>query len=317
MPAEPLVSVVVSTFNRPARLTRLLGALRAQTLDAERFEVIVVDNGSEPETGRVLDGELAAEHLALRCVRHPVTLGPAAGRNAGWRLAHAPLVAFTDDDCRPTPGWLEAMVAACAEHPGAVLQGPTRPDPAERDHEGWLAHTVRIERLGPQYETCNIVYPRALLERLDGFDESFGLHPAGEDTDLAWRAIESGAPTAFAPAAVVLHAVEQVGARGRLAIAARWGPVVRVLAAHPGSRTMLYRGRFWNVWHYLLWRSLLVAAGPSWLRRLVLARHLMTLRERARREGAGSAAIPFLLVHDAVECGAIVRGAIRYRTLVL
>jgi GT2 family glycosyltransferase len=317
MPADPLVSVVVSTFNRPARLTRLLEALRGQTLDAERFEVIVVDNGSEPETARVLGDELAAKRLALRCVRHPITLGPAAGRNAGWRLAEAPLVAFTDDDCRPTPGWLEAMVAACAEHPGAVLQGPTRPDPAERDCEGWLSHTVRIESLGPQYETCNIGYPRALLERLGGFDESLGLRPAGEDTDLAWRAIESGAPTVFVPAAVVLHAVERVGARGRLAIAGRWGPVVRVLAAHPGSRAMLYRGRFWNVWHYLLWRSLLVAAGPRWLRRLVLARHLMTLRRRAREEGAGSAGIAFLLVHDAVECGAIACAAIRYRTLVL
>lgn len=314
---EPLVSVVVSTFNRPARLEQLLRSLRAQTLGADRFEAIVVDNGSGPETCRVLAAELEAKRLALRCERHPVTLGPAGGRNAGWRQARAPLVAFTDDDCRPTPGWLAAMVAACAQHPGAVVQGPTRPDPAERDRDGWLSHTVRIERLGPQYETCNIVYPRALLERLGGFDESFGLRPAGEDTDLAWRAIESGAPTAFAPAAVVLHAVERVGVRGRVAIAARWGPVVRVLAAHPGSRAMLYRGRFWNVWHYLLWRSLLTAAGPAWLRRLVLARHLMTLRERARREGANSAAIPLFLVHDAVECWAIARGAIRYRTLVL
>ncbi|HEX3691459.1 MAG TPA: glycosyltransferase [Solirubrobacteraceae bacterium] len=317
MAAGPLISVVVSTFNRPARLERLLDALRAQTLGARRFEVIVVDNGSQPATGGVLDGELEVGRLALRRVRHEVTLGPAGGRNAGWRLARAPLVAFTDDDCRPEPSWLEAMVAACAEHPGAVVQGPTRPDPAERDREGWLSHTVRIERLGPQYETCNIAYPRATLARLDGFDESFGLRPAGEDTDLAWRAIESGTPTAFAPEAAVLHAVERVGARGRLALAARWGPVVRVLAAHPGSRAMLYRGRFWNVWHYLLWRSLLAAAGPAWLRRLVLARHLMTLRERARREGASSVAIPFLLMHDAVECAAIARGAIRYRTLVL
>jgi GT2 family glycosyltransferase len=317
MSPAPVISVVVSTFDRPARLERLLGALSEQTLDAERFEVIVVDNGSGPETGRVLAAELAAQRLALRCERCPVTLGPAGGRNAGWRRARAPLVAFTDDDCRPAAGWLQAMVAASAAHPGAVIQGPTRPDPAERDRDGWLSHTVRIERLGPQYETCNIVYPRALLERLAGFDESFGLRPAGEDTDLAWRAIEAGAPTAFAPAALVLHAVDQVGARGRLAIAARWGPVVRVLAEHPGSRAMLHRGRFWNVWHYLLWRSLVTAAGPAWLRRLVLARHLITLRERARREGAGSAAIPFLLVHDAVECAAIARGAIRYRTLVL
>lgn len=314
---DRVISVVVSTFNRPARLERLLDALRAQTLAPDRFEVIVVDNGSGPETGRVLDLELDAHRLALRRVRHEVTRGHAGGRNAGWRLARAPLVAFTDDDCRPEPGWLQALVAACARHPGAVVQGPTRPDPDERSRDGWLSHTVRIERLGPQFETCNIVYPRTLLERLGGFDESFGLRPAGEDTDLAWRAIECGAATAFAPEAVVRHAVERVGARGRLSIAARWGPVVRVLGDHPGSRAMLYRARFWNVWHYLMWRSLLATAGPAWLRRLVLARHLMTLRERALREGASSLAIPFLLVHDAVECAAIARGAIRYRTLVL
>jgi glycosyltransferase involved in cell wall biosynthesis len=317
MTADPLISVVVSTFNRPARLERLLRALSEQSLPADRFEVIVVDNGSGPETGRVLAAQRASGRLVLRCERRPVTLGPAGGRNAGWRRAQAPLVAFTDDDCRPTPGWLEAMVAAFASHAGAVIQGPTRPDPAERDRDGWLSHTVSIECLGPQYETCNIVYPRAVLERLGGFDESFGLRPAGEDTDLAWRAIESGAPTAFAPDALVLHAVERVGARGRLAIAARWGPVVRVLAEHPGSRAMLHRGRFWNVWHYLLWRSVVATAGPPWLRRMVLVRHLITLRKRARQEGAPSAAIPWLLVHDAVECVAIARGAIRYRTLVL
>jgi glycosyltransferase involved in cell wall biosynthesis len=317
MTDDPLISVVVSTYNRPGRLARLLCALAEQTLPAERFEVIVVDNGSGPETGRVLAAQRAAGRLVLRGERRAVTLGPAGGRNAGWRLARAPLVAFTDDDCRPTPGWLEAMMAACATHPGAVIQGPTRPDPGERDRDGWLSHSVSIERLGPQYETCNIVYPRALLERLGGFDESFGLRPAGEDTDLAWRAIESGARTAFAPDALVLHAVERVGARGRLAIAARWGPVVRVLAEHPGSRAMLHRGRFWNVWHYLLWRSVVATAGPAWLRRLVLARHVSALRDRARREGAGSAAIPWLLVHDAVECAAIARAAIRYRTLVL
>ena len=95
------------------------------------------------------------------------------------------------------------------------------------------------------------------------------------------------------------------------------GGALRLTPPESGSRAILHRGRFWNVWHYLLWRSLVVAAGPAWLRRLVVARHLMTLRERARREGAGSAAIPFLLVHDAVECAAIARGAIRYRTLVL
>jgi hypothetical protein len=71
------------------------------------------------------------------------------------------------------------------------------------------------------------------------------------------------------------------------------------------------------VWHYLLWRSVLALAGPAWLRRLVLARHLAQLRARAARRGASGAAVPFLLVHDAVECAAVAGGALRHRVLVL
>ncbi len=311
------MSVVVSTYDRPARLARLLEALRAQSLPLGEYEVIVVDNGSGPDTGALLATESARAGLTLVSARHEHTLGPAGGRNAGWRLARAPLVAFTDDDCRPEPGWLAAVVAAAREHPGAVIQGPTRPDPAELGRDTVLSHTVSVERLGPYYETSNISYPRDVLEALDGFDESFGLMPAGEDTDLALRAIEAGAEAVFAPGAVVLHAVERVGVRGKLRVSARWGPAVRVLAEHPQVREELYRGLFWNVWHYLLWRSVLAVAAPGWLRRLLIGRHLISLERRARELGAGPWAVPFLVVNDAVESWAIARGAWRHRTFVL
>jgi glycosyltransferase involved in cell wall biosynthesis len=313
----PLVSVVVSTYNRPERLARLLDALRAQTLTSDSFEVVVVDNGSAPETAALLARESARPGLELHSVRHRVTRGPAGGRNSGWRAARSPLVAFTDDDCAPEPEWLATLLAVAAANPGAIVQGPTRPDPLELDRDGLLSHTVRVERLGPQFETSNIVYPRAILERLNGFDERFGSHPAGEDTDLAWRAIDSGSPAVFAPDAVVRHAVERVGIRGRLRLAARWGGGIRVYADHPQTRSMLYRDVFWNVWHYLMWRSLIASVGPAWLRRLVLARHLLALRRRAREQRAGVWAVPFLLLHDAVECWAVARGAVRSRTLVL
>jgi GT2 family glycosyltransferase len=313
----PLVSVVVSTYNRPARLARLLDSLSAQTLAPDQLEVVVVDNGSGPETGRVLATEAERGRLTLVVVRHEVTRGPAGGRNAGWRVARAPLVAFTDDDCAPEPSWLEALLAVAGQHPRGVVQGPTRPDPRELANDLLFSHTVRIERLGPQFETCNILYPRAVLEELNGFDEAFGLQPAGEDTDLAWRAIESGAETVFADDAVVHHAVERVGARGMLRIAGRWSAVTRVFADHPQTRSLLYRRVFWNVWHYLLWRSLLALAAPAWLRRLLLARWLRELSRRAREQGAGPAAIPFLVVYDAVECWSVAKGAVRHRTLVL
>lgn len=315
--AEPLVSVVVSTYDRPDQLGKLLAGLRAQTLARGSFEVIAVDNGSGPATGEILENEQRRGELALRTVRHPLTRGPAGGRNAGWRLARAPLVAFTDDDCVPSPGWLSAVLDACARAPGAIVQGRTEPDPRDHAAPALLSHTVRVTRLGPQYETCNIVYPRSLLERLGGFDERFGLIPAGEDTDLAWRALELGCEARFASSALVHHAIERRGILGTLRAATRWSACVRLFAEHPQTRAMLHRRFFWNVWHYLLLRSVLALLGPRWLRRLVLARHGLALRERGRAAGAGPWSVPFLLVHDLLEAGAIARGAVRYRTPVL
>jgi glycosyltransferase involved in cell wall biosynthesis len=316
--SQQRVSVVVSSHERPVPLGRLLQALREQTLPAAAFEVIVVDNGSGPETGRVLARELDAGVLTLRTVRHERTLGPAGGRNSGWRLARAGLVAFTDDDCRPAPEWLAELLAAAAEHPRAILQGATEPEAvAEGPRRAVRERTVTVRGPGPQLETCNIAYPLELLEELGGFDERYGPRPAGEDTDLGWRALERGREARFVPGALVHHAVVRLGLRDALADAGRWGAGARVLASHPGARAMLYRGVFWNVWHYLLLRSALSLLAPAWLRRLLLARHALALRGRARELGAGALAAPALLCCDAVETAAVARGAIRYRTLVL
>lgn len=311
------MSVVVATHNRPARLARLLESLRRQSLPADLFEVIVVDDGSAPDTAAMLDVQANLPGLAIRPIRHELPLGPAAARNSGWRAARAPLVAFTDDDCTADPGWLRAALSIRVTAPAALIQGRTLPDPTELQHGGVLSHTVRIEELGPQYETCNMLYPRAVLESLGGFDETYGPGPAAEDTDLAWRAIESGQQTVFAPDAVVWHAVERAGVGGMLRVAWRWRRAMRIFAEHPGSRSMLYRGVFWNVWHYLLWRSLLALAGPPWLRRMLLAWHLRELRRRARDADAGIWAVGFLLLYDAVECLAVLTGAVRSGTLVL
>ena len=104
------VTVVAATHNRADRLAALLDALRAQTLGTERFDVVVVDDTSGDDTADVLAAAQARGDLALTVLRHATGRGPAAARNAGWRAARAPVIAFTDDDCRPSPsgcrrGW--------------------------------------------------------------------------------------------------------------------------------------------------------------------------------------------------------------------
>jgi len=308
---------VVSTFNRPQRLSGLLRALREQTLAGEQFEVVVVDDGSSAATAQVLAGERAAGILQLRTLRHERNRGPAAGRNSGWRVARAPLVAFIDDDCRPSGSWLAAALAAAERHPGAIVQGRTLPDPDELPAPMLISRTVRIERLSGSYETCNIVYPRELLERLGGFDEGFAPWGAGEDTELAWRALRAGARAVFAPDALVHHAVTRLGYLGTLRDAPRWGESARLFSLAPEARQILRLRLFWNTWHYLLVRSLLAMAAPAWLRRTLLGAHLRALARRAARAGAGPWAVPYLLLYDALEVAGMLRGAARHRTPLL
>jgi GT2 family glycosyltransferase len=306
---------VISTYNRPEHVGLVLRALCGQTLGRDQFEVVVVDNGStESSTQAVLAAEAGRGELRLQTVQHPVTLGPAGGRNSGWRLAQAPLVAFTDDDCVPDPAWLEQMLLVAASHPETIVQGRTEP---VREPLGLFDRSVTVRKLGPQYETCNIVYPRAVLERLGGFDETFGLVPAGEDTDLAWRALEDGVPAVFAPDAVVYHATHRLGPLGGLREAARWADAPRLFRRHPAARGMLSRGVFWNGWHYLLLRSAIAVWLPRPLRRFLLTRHAIQLAARARHLSAGPWAVPYLLVYDLIEVASVVRGGIRYRTFVL
>jgi len=316
--APPHVSVVVPTHDRPERLAAALAALRAQTLAPDAFEVIVVDDGSvTPGTQTVLAEEERRGLLQLRSVRHAPARGTSAGRNSGWRAARAPLVAFTDDDCVPQPNWLTEALAVARRHPGHIVQGRTEPNPAELGHRGVFSRTISVQTLGPQYEACNILYPSAVLERLGGFDESFGPFSVGEDTDLAWRALEAGERTVFAPEALVFHAVHELGPLRTLREATRLAQTSVVFARHPPARAMLSRRLFWNGWHYLVIRSIIALALPRPLRRFLLTRHALQLAARARAAGAGPWAVPFLLLHDAIETGAVLRGSLRYRTLVL
>jgi glycosyltransferase involved in cell wall biosynthesis len=311
----PDVSVVISTKDRPERLARQLEKLRAQTLDPERFEVIVVDDGSGPETAAMLEREAVA-WPALRLIRRETSAGPATGRNEGWLAARGDLVAFTDDDCEATPTWLESLVRAAGEHPGAILQGRILPIPAEEPSFGPFSHTIRIEELSRGFETANIAYPRALLERLGGFDETSYSKPGGEDTDLAWTAIDEGVEAVFVADALAYHAVLHLGPLGQLRRAMRWDESVLAYKRHPALRKTLYLRVFWSPLHFQMLRAMLALALPRrlwWLRMWLAAPYVTHLVERR----SGPLLAPYIVVRDGLEIATLVRGSLRYRTLVL
>ena len=310
------ISVVVPTRNRAERLRALLASLAGQ--EAPPFEVIVVDNASTDRTLAVV-GEADAEHDAhIRAIHLPQPMGPAVARNKGWRSARGRLVVFTDDDVVAQPGWLQAIAAAHERDPEAVIQGRTEPDPREVHKLAAFSRSQEATGPGPWFQTCNIAYPRALLERLGGFDESFW-DAAGEDTDLGWRAIEAGTRVIYEPNAVNWHAVHEPGAIQLIRATQKWRMAVRNVARHPQLRQTLHHGVFWKKSHE---RLLLAAMGVVVARRSVfacvaLAPYLALHRSHHGSYAGTVAALPAHVALDAAEIVAMVRGSVEARTLVL
>ena len=312
--ADPAVSVVVATRNRSVRLERLIAALDTQDL-GEPFEAVVVDDASTDETAAALS--TAAESRPwLRTLRLDSQAGPGGARNAGWREARGDVVAFTDDDCEPTPVWLSQVIQASGAHPDAVVQGITLPHPREVPARGPYSRTLDVRELGPWFPTCNVAYPRALLEQLDGFDPSL---ERGEDTDLAWRAREAGAPAILAPDAVVYHGVVELGPVGRLRLALAWAPIFRNFRRHPALREALFAGLFWkksHAWLLLAAAALVVARRAPGLVTLT-APYLYDFRVRSTAENASARHLPYYVLNDALETWTAARSSIAAGTLVL
>lgn len=306
---------MIPTRGREARLAFALESLAGQ-LEPARFEVIVVRDSDAPEPFAVPPGGLRVRYLA-----RPGTAGPTAKRNVGWRATEAPLVAFTDDDCRASEGWLASLLDA-ADGEDVFVQGRTEPDPEEVHLLHGLARSVDVGGPTGWFETCNMAYPRALLERLGGFDESFEF--GGEDTDLAWRAIEAGAEARFAPDALVWHAVVSRSFARAIGEATRWNDLPAVVRRHPGLHDSLYMRHFWTHQHMGLTLAL---AGALFARRAPLLAALATLpyldsrinwrQPTARRLFRGFTTLPVLAAIDATEIVARLPSAIRNRVAVL
>jgi GT2 family glycosyltransferase len=322
---QPEIAVVVPTRERPLRLRWLLNALEEQTVGHDRFEVLVGHDGSGERTSELLRTHPLAEDGTLRHAEVPRGRGgPGANRNAAWRIATAPLVIFTDDDCRPPADWLENALAAATRHPGAVIQGTTVPDPEEIHLERAAphTHTQRVHPPTPWAQTCNILYPRELLERLGGFYEQPNW---GEDTDLAVRARHAGAAYEAAPEVVTHHAVEPQTFAQRLSGIWRWQDLAHMVKTHPELRDDLPLWVFWKRTHVWLGPA---AAGALLARRrgaswgaLALPWLVHTLPQQYGTGPRGRiralSELPSRAAIDLLEMGAMVRGSVRFRTFLL
>ena len=239
--AAPMrVTVVIPARDAAAHLAAALDALAAQTLE-EPWEVVVVDNGSRDGTATVAE----THPLRPRVLRRGRGGGPGAARNDGVAIARGEVIAFTDSDCRPAPGWLTAGVAALKD--ADLVQGAVRTPAGAR--VGPFDHAVRIEAEYGLYETANLLVDRRWFERVGGFEDWLDTgdgRPFGEDAWLAWRLRRAGARTTFSAEALVEHEVFPGSWRDYLRERRRDGWFAMLAARVPELRSVF----FWRRWFF-------------------------------------------------------------------
>jgi glucosyl-dolichyl phosphate glucuronosyltransferase len=213
------VSIVVSTYNRADRLPAALDALLSQRTTVP-YEVVVVDNNSTDSTAAVLARLVKRSRGRLRYAFEG-RQGLSYGRNTGIALSRAPIIAFTDDDVRVAPDWIDRLHKTFASHPeidyvgGRVLPNWLASPPRWLTEAHWspLALQDYGEQplvSGRERAVClvgaNLAFRRRVFERVGVFAPSLGRIKDGlgstEDHDMQLRIWRAGMRGLYAPQVV-------------------------------------------------------------------------------------------------------------------
>jgi GT2 family glycosyltransferase len=203
----PSLSIVMPSFNRADALPATLLSLARQSLRADCFEVIVVDDGSTDSSVELVRGLQAQVPFPTKLIQR-MRGGPGAARNQGARVAEYDVLLFWDSDMVADSRVVEIHAALHTQHDAILVAGARRPWP--RAYTTTFARTMNPDR--DQFDgkilsfqevfSCNLSIRRSEFWSLGGFDESLR---AFEDADLAYRAQQAGLTLVFARDAIGYH----------------------------------------------------------------------------------------------------------------
>ena len=207
---QPFFSIIVPTYERPEQVAACLKALARLKYPRERFEVIIVDDGSQTAPNAAVEFLQGRLHVTLLLQAHA---GPAAARNAGAMRARGKYLAFTDDDCLPAPDWLQALTACFDRAPDHLVGGriinafPENPysTAAHLLIDYMYAHYNSDRHHANFFASNNLAVTSERFRAIGGFDTSFSL-AAGEDREFCDRWMHYGYQMTYAPEVLVYHA---------------------------------------------------------------------------------------------------------------
>jgi glycosyltransferase involved in cell wall biosynthesis len=266
------IAVVIPTRNRGGDAAKTVESVLKDQLD---FELVVVDQSTDERTADAL--RPLQSDPRVQVVRSNLR-GASNARNAGVAATTAPIIAFTDDDCRADPGWASAMLAVFEADPKAALVfGRVRLPPTENadDYAPSFEPKARIQEGAvpmPDGDIgigANFAIRRSVLEALGGFDPLLGpgamVFRGAEETDLLIRALHRGLRVVNAVECDVLHLGIRSGADVRplhvqyqFAVGAAFGKHARL----GGARALLDAARWVRFYTRMTWRDVVRLRRP-------------------------------------------------------
>jgi glycosyltransferase involved in cell wall biosynthesis len=256
------ISIVIPTYQRPALLKKCLDAIMLQSFPKEAYEVIIVTDGPDEETHKMVQQYTAGEgNSNVSCYSLIVKKGPAAARNVGWKIAKGELILFTDDDCIPDFNWAKNYYNAFTFYEETLIAFTGKIlVPRSMHPTDFELNTAHLETA--DFVTANCACSKAALEMVDGFDEAFTM-AWREDSDLEFKLLKRQIPIIKTEEAEVCHPVRK----------APWGVSLKeqkksmfdalLFKKHP----LLYKERIRSsvLWDYFFMIVLLIVFFIAWL----------------------------------------------------
>jgi glycosyltransferase involved in cell wall biosynthesis len=193
------VSVIVPTYNRKELMKKTLESLSKQEYPQNKYEIIVVDDGSTDGTKDMVLRMKEKSPSPIRYLRQK-NQGAARARNLGIKNAKGFIIGFTDSDAIPRRDWIKNSVKYFEKSNVGGVEGKVITD---EDVITPFTHQV-INKKSGLYPTCNMFYLKSVLDEIDGFDERFK-DPFREDTDLAFTVLKKGYDIPFGQDLIVCH----------------------------------------------------------------------------------------------------------------
>jgi len=211
MTENAFISVVIPTYNNADFVNRAIKSLFDQTYPKNKYEIIIVDDGSTDNTRQCIELLQRQSPCNLRYLFQE-NKGPSAARNLGIRNASGDIIAFSDADCLPSKVWLEAIVKGYEDKDDSIagIGGTIKAVPTVSKVSQYCAYAKMNER--PKIDKTGIVYlitgnasfRKECLQLVGGFDERYNF-PGGEDPDLCYRLKKLGYFFRYASNAVVYN----------------------------------------------------------------------------------------------------------------